>query len=56
MIGVSSLTDYSNSQSQALPHGNSHDYSSPVQQGNYQTTEHSVADTHKVDQFTYFSF
>ncbi|XP_074368378.1 U-box domain-containing protein 34-like [Apium graveolens] len=48
MIGASSVTNYSDSQSQALPHGSSHDYSFPVQQGNYQqTTEHGVADTHK---------
>lgn len=49
------MTDYSESQCQALPHGSSHDYSFPVQQGNYHTTEHGVADTHKVNQFTYVS-
>lgn len=49
MIGASSVTDYSDSQSQALPHGSSHDYSFPIQQGNYQITEHGVADTHKTE-------
>lgn len=52
MIGASSVTDYTDSQSQALPLGSSRDYSFPVQQGNNQTTEHGVADTHKVNQLT----
>lgn len=50
MIGALSVTDDSDSQSQALPHGSSHDYSFSVQQGNNQIIEHGVADTHKVNQ------